>query len=71
MLNYTSPSFLILDHVNVEDEATVEIQFTADITGPVSGFRLLRRSDPGSAFVEVETLWNILEPKQVIHLERE
>lgn len=65
---YTSypaaPSFLILDHVSVVDEATVEIQFTADITGPVNSFRLLRRSDPGSAFLEVETLWSILEPTQ-------
>lgn len=61
-----APSYLILDHVNVLDEASVEIQFTADIAGPVNSFRLLRRSDPGSAFLEVETLLNILDPTQVI-----
>jgi gliding motility-associated-like protein len=56
-----APSFLILDHVSVLDESTVEIQFTADIAGPVTSFRLMRRSDPGAAFLEVETLWNVLE----------
>lgn len=61
-----APSYLILDHVNVVDEASVEIQFTADIAGPVTSFRLMRRSDPGSAFLEVETLWNVMDPTQVL-----
>lgn len=60
-----APSYLILDHVNVLDEATVEIQFTADLAGPVKSFRLMRRSDPSSAFLEVETLLNIMNPTQV------
>lgn len=61
-----APSFVTIDHVTVLDEATVEIQFTADIAGPVTSFRLMRRSDPGSAFLEVETYWNILDPTQVV-----
>jgi gliding motility-associated-like protein len=61
-----APSYLILDHVNVVDEASVELQFTADISGQVSGFRIMRRSNPGSAFLEVETLWDISGPTQVV-----
>ncbi|MDF1576098.1 MAG: gliding motility-associated C-terminal domain-containing protein [Bacteroidales bacterium] len=61
-----APSSLTVDHVTVVDEATVELQFTADISGPVKSFRVLRRSNPNTPYMEVETLWNISESKQVI-----
>lgn len=59
------PSYLIIDQVNVVDEATVEIQYSADIAGPVTSFRLLRRSNPVTPFLEVNTFWNVLESTKV------
>ena len=61
-----APSYLTIDHVSVVDEATVEIQYSADIAGPVTSFRLLRRSTPSTPFLEVDTYWNVMESTQVV-----
>ncbi len=60
-----APSYLTIDHVSVLDEASVEIQYSADISGPVTNFRLLRRSNPGTPFTEVDMRWNVTESTQV------
>jgi len=64
-LHPQAPTSLIIDHVTVLDEATVELQFTADIDGPVKSFRISRRSNPNTPYIEVESLWNIGEPTQL------
>ena len=61
-----APSYLIIDYVSVLDEATVEIQYSTDIAGPVTSFRLLRRSNTDTPFTEVETRWNVMESTQVV-----
>jgi gliding motility-associated-like protein len=61
-----APTFLTIDHVSVVDEATVEIQYSADIAGPVTSFRLLRRSNPSTPFLVVDTYWNVMESMQVV-----
>jgi len=55
------PTYLTIDHVDVLDQTSVEIQYSADISGPVTSFRLLRRSNPAAAFVEVDIQWNVTE----------
>ncbi len=64
-LHPQAPTSLIIDHVTVLDEATVELQFTADIDGPVKSFRISRRSNPNTPYIEVENLWNISESTQL------
>jgi len=61
-----APSYLIIDYVSVLDESSVEIQYSADIAGPVTSFRLLRRSNSGAPFTEVDTRWNVMESTQVV-----
>jgi gliding motility-associated-like protein len=61
-----APSYLTIDHVNVLDEATVEIQYSADISGAVNSFRLLRRGNPGSPFTDLDTRWNVTGSTQVV-----
>ena len=61
-----APSYLTIDHVSVLDEASVEIQYSADISAPVTGFRLLRRSNPDTPFTEVDMRWNVMESTQVV-----
>ncbi len=61
-----APSTLIIDYVTVVDQSTVELQYTADITGPVTSFRVLRRSNSDTPFTEVETRWNVSESTQVV-----
>jgi len=55
-----APSYLTIDHVSVLDEASVEIQYSADIAGPVTSFRLLRRSNSSTPFLEVDIAWNVM-----------
>ncbi len=61
-----APTYLIIDHVTVVNQSTVELQYTADIAGPVTSFRVLRRSNPDTPFTEVETRWNVSESTQVV-----
>jgi gliding motility-associated-like protein len=57
-----APSYLTIDHVSVLDESSVEIKYSADIAGPVKSFRLLRRSNTASPFLEVDVAWNVMSP---------
>ena len=61
-----APSSLIIDHVSVLDETSVEIQYTADISGPVTGFRFLRRSNTSTPFTEVDMRWDLTGSTQVV-----
>jgi len=61
-----APSFITIDYVSVMDGSTVTLQFSADLAGPVKSFRVMRRSDPGSSYVAVDTLWNVAEPTSVV-----
>ena len=61
-----APSYLTIDHVSVLDGSTVEIKYSADIAGPVTSFRLLRRSNPSTPFLEVDTYWNIMSSPQLV-----
>ena len=61
-----APSYLTIDHVTVLDPSTVEIQYSADIAGPVTSFRLLRRSNTNTPFKLVDTRMNVMESTQVV-----
>jgi gliding motility-associated-like protein len=61
-----APSYLTIDHVSVLDEASVEIQYSADISGAVNSFRLLRRGNPDSPFTVLDTYWNVTGSIQVV-----
>jgi len=61
-----APSYMTIDHVTVLDETTVEIQYSADISGPVNSFRLLRRGNPDSPFTVLDTRMNITGSTQVV-----
>ncbi len=61
-----SPEFLSLDYVSVLDRTHVELQFTADIQGPVNSYRVLRRSGSDTPFTEIGTFWNSLQSTQVV-----
>ncbi len=62
-----APAFLRVDYVSVLDRSTVELQFTADVEGPVNSWRIMKRSDPGSPYSEVETVVNLSQPTWQIH----
>jgi gliding motility-associated-like protein len=61
-----APGFLTVDYVSVMDRFTVELQFTADVEGPVNNFRVMRRGSGSSTFTEVETIWNSTQSTRVI-----
>jgi hypothetical protein len=60
-----APAYITIDYVSVLDESTAEIQFSADINGPVTSFRLMRRSNPATPFTAIQTLWNVSESTTV------
>ncbi len=51
-----APRYVTIDYVSVIDPFTIELQFSADITGEIKDFRILRRSNPGSPFLPVASL---------------
>jgi gliding motility-associated-like protein len=61
-----APSYVIIDHVTVLDESSVELQFSADISGVVNSFRVLRRSNSATPFLEFDTRWNVSQSTQVV-----
>jgi len=61
-----APEYLRVDYVSVVDRYTVELQFTADIEGPVNNFRIMRRSSGDAPYSEVETLWDSNQSTRVI-----
>ena len=53
------PAYINLDYVTVKDRSTVEISFTADISGEVNDFRIGRAGSAGSGFSEVATYMDL------------
>ncbi len=51
-----APGYLTIDYVSVIDPHTIELQFSADISGEVKDFRILRRSDRAASFLPVASL---------------
>lgn len=60
-----APSYLSIDYVSVIDASTVELQFSADINGPVTSFMIMRRGNTGTPFTAVDTLWNVEQTSSV------
>ncbi len=60
------PAFITLDFVSVVDHYNVELEFSADVSGQVRNFRLMRRNDDASPFSEVETIWNTTQSTHLI-----
>jgi len=56
------PSFVNLDYVTVIDESTVDISFTADISGEIDDFRVSRSGMRDGTYTPVATLENLTEP---------
>ncbi len=50
-----APQYLLVDYVSVIDKFTIELQFTADVSGPVNDFRVMKRSNAETPFAEVQT----------------
>jgi len=61
-----APSYITVDYISVIDESNIELQFSADINGPVKSFRVMRRSNTGTPFTEVTTLWNVGQTTSVV-----
>lgn len=61
-----APEFITVDHVSVLDQNSVEIQYTADVTGPVNNFRVVKRSNPDTPFTEVQTFWDVSQSKNLL-----
>jgi gliding motility-associated-like protein len=53
-----APGFIFMDYVSVVDRHSVELQFSADVSGPVRSFRLMKRNDASSPFSEVTVIRN-------------
>ena len=60
-----APSYITVDYISVIDESTIELQFSADINGPVTSFRIMRRGNTNTPFTEVDTLWNVVQTSSV------
>jgi gliding motility-associated-like protein len=61
-----SPDYMSVDFVSVLDPTTVELQFSADVSGPVNNFRVVRRGNANSPFSEVTTFWNLTQSSQTV-----
>jgi len=61
-----APAYITIDYVTVLDESTIELQFSADIAGPVTSFQLLRRSNPSTPYIAIDTIWNVAEIPTVV-----
>ena len=61
-----APSFITVDYISVIDESTIELQFSADIAGPVTSFRIMRRGNSGTPYTAIQTLWNLSQSTSVI-----
>lgn len=62
-----APSLLRVDEVSVLDNFSLELRFTADVDGPVNNFRIVRRSEAESPFIEVQTIWNSNQSKMIFN----
>lgn len=53
-----APALLRVDEVSVISNNSVELRFTADVSGPVNSFRIMRRSNRNDPYTEVTSIWN-------------
>ena len=56
------PSFINLNYVSVIDEQTIEISFSADVSGEINDFLVSRARSPEGSFTPVQTLTDVYEP---------
>ncbi len=56
------PSFINLDYVSVIDEQTVEISFSADVSGVINDFLVSKARSPEGTFTPIQMLTDIDEP---------
>ena len=56
------PSFINLDYVSVIDEQTVEISFSADVSGEINDFLVSKANSPDGTFTPVQILTDVSEP---------
>ena len=61
-----APAYITIDHISVIDEFSIELQFSADISGQVNSFAILRRGNTGTPFTEIQTLLNVSQITSVI-----
>jgi len=50
------PGFMAIDYVSVVGETDVELQFSVDLSSTINDFRVMKRSNPGTPFIEVGTI---------------
>lgn len=62
-----APDVLTLDQVSVTGSSDVEIIFSADVSGEINDFRILRRSQPGAPYTEVVTILDANSSPQVVN----
>ncbi len=55
------PEFINLNYVSVLDERTVEISFSADLSGEVNDFQVSRSGSPEGIFTPVQSLYDVSE----------
>ena len=61
-----APDYITVDYVSVVDPNGIELQFTADVSGPIKNFRLMKRSNLGTPYTEVITFWDESQSTQVV-----
>ena len=57
-----APDFVNLDYVSVLDERSVEVSFSADLSGEINDFRVTKSNSPTGIFSTVETYMDLTEP---------
>jgi fibronectin type 3 domain-containing protein len=62
----SAPEILTIDHVSVIDPSLIELQFTADVSGQVNQFRVMRRSGEDAPYAVVETLAGTDQPIRTV-----
>lgn len=60
------PDMLALDQVSVLGASEVEIRFSADLSGEVNDFRVMKRSQPGAPYTEVATILDAGSSPQMV-----
>lgn len=61
-----APRFITMDYVSVIDRYNIELQFSADVSGPVRNFRLMKRNNDRSPFTEVDIIRNAGQPTHIL-----
>jgi len=65
--NYPAPpSFISLDYVTVIGPSQVEISISTDLSGEINDFRIMKRSNPGTPFIEVMTITDATQSTLVV-----